>query len=147
MGNKLKIINKILCVFVVVISCLIFNNKVIDVDFLYNAYISMINHTNLNEKDKSVSNQLNFIKVSDFTYTNESFTLYCPFSSTVIEIYENSLILKTSKGLLLVFDNLINIKVNKLDYVYENDILANFISEFNFYVIKGGEYISYEEVI
>lgn len=147
MKNKMKIINSILIFLLISLSCLIFQHKTINLSFLQNIFYSMIAHTSLEKGEINVSNSINFIKVSQYTYTNTSYCIYSPFKATVIEIYESSLILKSNDNLYIYYEDIFNINVKKMDYVNYDDVLANFDDVYKMYFVKEGKIYSYEEII
>lgn len=146
MKNKIKIINVWLIILSLIISTLIFNYKTMNITFINNVFSSMINHTHLGKQDSSVSNNLNYIRIADNTYTNASYCVYSPFIATVIEVNESSIVLKNHDNIYIFFENIININVKRLDYVNCDDILANFIDNYKLYFIKNNECLTYEEI-
>lgn len=147
MKIKLNFFNLILLLTAIIISMLIFNNKTMNVNLFKNLFESMTNHLNIKNKDKEVANENILIRINEYTYTNDSFSVYCPFKATIIDNFENALILKCENNYYAYFENIFNIKVNKFDYVNSYDELANFEETFTMYFYKEGIKYSYEEVI
>ena len=107
----------------------------------------MTNHININKEEQMVSSQLNYIKIDNYTYTNENHSIYSPFSGTVVDRNNESIIIKCENGYYVFFSSLINISVRKYDVISNSDKLAEFIETFNFYLMKDGKVYSYEEIV
>ena len=107
----------------------------------------MSNHININKQDQLVSSTNNYIKISQYKYTNENHRVFCPFNGTVVFKSDNNLIIKCENGYYAYYSALVNIGVNKYDVISSNDALANFVNEFIFYFMKDEILYSYEEII
>lgn len=145
MKNKIKIVNLFLLFISVVLSCVLFNNKTFNFDVFNKLFITMSNHMNINDKEDDVSFINNYIKVNEYTYTNDTCCVYLPLNATVIEVGEDYVTLKGMNNIYFFYKNLVNICVGKLDCLNQNDLIGNFIDTFTFYLYKEGKLISYEE--
>lgn len=147
MKIKLNILNFIMIVASIIISMLIFNQKIFSNDFLKSLFETMTNHLTIDGMDKEVANENVLIKVDTYSYANNSLEVYCPFKATVIDIDNSIIVLKCENNYYAYFEDIFNIKVKKFDYVTSNDSLANYLDQFKMYFYKEGIKYSYEEVI
>lgn len=147
MNKIIKIINSFLLVIVFLLSFSIFKNKNYD----YSKYMPFLNgltnYLNFATKIDSVSNTINFIKISKNKYYNDSYYAYSPYEGTVLEASDNMVIIKCINGYLAVFENLEKVDVFKYDVVNKNTKLGFFIDYFIFYFKKDGMRYEYEEII
>ena len=147
MKIKLNFLNTILILTAISISFLIFTHKSLNTTIIRNLFETMTNHISINDKEKEVANENILIKLNEYTYTNDSYSVYCPFKATVIDTNDNNIILKCDNDYYAYFENVINVNVNKFDYVDSYDELANFEDCFTMYFYKEGIKFSYEEII
>jgi hypothetical protein len=147
MKIKLNFLNTILILTAISISVLIFTHKSLNTTIIRNLFETMTNHISINDKEKEVANENILIKLNEYTYTNDSYSVYCPFKATVIDTNDNNIILKCDNDYYAYFENVINVNVNKFDYVDSYDELANFEDCFTMYFYKEGIKCSYEEII
>lgn len=147
MKKLIKLINFILIISALIISSLIFINKEVNlygVKKIYNHLTNFI-YIKTNES-KSVSSSIKFIKIDNNKYYNDSFTIYCPYKATVIDVNESEIILKCENNYYAYFSNLASVNVSKYDFIVPEDKLAYFIDHFVFYFFKDNERYTYEEV-
>ena len=147
MKKAIKILNLFLILISLIASGFIFVNKDYSMPISKKIYGLIDNFLFINANNNSVNNSLNYIKLKDNFYYNDSYSIYSPFVATILEIDTNSIYLKCNNDFVVCFKNIINIKVNKYDVVDTNVKLANFIDYFQMYFIKGDKTYSYEEVI
>ena len=147
MKRVIKLVNLLLLTLCCIISLFIYTNKQVSLLNLNNIYSFLNNHIKLDYNSKSVSSSLNYIYVSKYTYTNNSFSIYSPFSGTIISKNEYSILIRCDNDYHLIFKDIININVNNYDVINSEIKLANFIETYTMYFIKNGEIISYEDII
>lgn len=147
MKKAIKILNLFMILISLIVSGFIFVNKDYSMPISKKIYGLIDNFLFINANNNSVNNSLNYIKLKDNFYYNDSYSIYSPFIATILEIDRHSIYLKCNNDFVVCFKNIINIKVNKYDVVDTNVKLANFIDYFQMYFIKGDKTYSYEEVI
>lgn len=147
MKKAIKILNLFMILISLIVSGFIFVNKDYSMPISKKIYGLIDNFLFINANKNSVNNSLNYIKLKDNFYYNDSYSIYSPFIATILEIDTDSIYLKCNNDFVVCFKNIINIKVNKYDVVDTNVKLANFIDYFQMYFIKGDKTYSYEEVI
>ena len=147
MKKAMKILNLFMILISLIVSGFIFVNKDYSMPISKKIYGLIDNFLFINANNNSVNNSLNYIKLKDNFYYNDSYSIYSPFIATILEIDTDSIYLKCNNDFVVCFKNIINIKVNKYDVVDTNVKLANFIDYFQMYFIKGDKTYSYEEVI
>lgn len=147
MKKAIKILNLFMILISLIVSGFIFVNKDYSMPISKKIYGLIDNFLFINANNNSVNNSLNYIKLKDNFYYNDSYSIYSPFIATILEIDTDSIYLKCNNDFVVCFKNIINIKVNKYDVVDTNVKLANFIDYFQMYFIKGDKTYSYEEVI
>ena len=103
------------------------------------------------EEDIEVSSKTNFIKVSEFYYTNDDKTAYAYSNGTVISISDEEtgyqIMVKHDNGYIGIYDELDAIAVKEYDRINENDKLGYFEVDFALYFIKDGTTYSYEDIV
>lgn len=142
-----KLINAILIIISLFLAYNIFIKKDMDFSFLKNLYSTMTNHININKYNQTVSTINYYKKVAEYTYTNESYSVCCPYNGTIIKQNDSEIVIKCDNGYYAYYSSLINIVVRKNDVITSQDELANFIDTFNFYFKKGEQVYSYEEIV
>ena len=147
MVKIIKLINWFLIVICICISSLLFINKQYSLNTVKNIFDNLSSFLYLGYKDVSTSSSLDFIKIGENKYFNNSFSVYSPLKASVIKKGEDYLILKCDNGLICVFENIINIKVDVLDVINSDYSIANFIDYFIFYFVNDGVKLSYEEIM
>ena len=143
----IKLINILFLIVSLFLAYNIFIKKDTDFSFLKNLYTTMTNHININKQDQTVSTLNYYLKVKNYTYTNESYSVYCPYNGTVVKQTNSEIIIKCDNGYYAFYSSLINVAVKKNDVITTQDQLANFIDTFNFYFMKGEHIYSYEEIV
>ena len=146
MKTIIKLINLFLLIICCVISSLLFINKDINLSSSNKIFSFFTNFIKLEGNFLNVSNNLNYINIDQYTYTNYSSCIYSPYKASVIEVKDERITLRCDNDYILVFEDVININVNKLDVVNVEDKLANFIENYSMYVIINGEKVSYESI-
>ena len=103
------------------------------------------------EEDIEVSSKTNFIKVSEFYYTNDDKTAYAYSNGTVISISDEEtgyqIMVKHDNGYIGIYEELDAIAVKEYDRISENDKLGYFEVDFALYFIKDGTTYSYEDIV
>lgn len=171
--RSFKIINRILGLICLLMAFLIYaykdpNAKLINQIFNTNISFEKINQfmSNLGtsltnfftfgtndekEEDIEVSSKTNFIKVSEFYYTNDDKTAYAYSNGTVISISDEEtgyqIMVKHDNGYIGIYDELDAIAVKEYDRINENDKLGYFEVDFALYFIKDGTTYSYEDIV
>ena len=147
MKSIIKVVNLILLVISIVISSLLFINKQYSFNSLKKVFDKLFSYAYFGYNEINTSSSLNFIKVSDNKYYNESFSVFSPYKASVIKTGDDYITLRCDNGLICHFSNLVNINVKLLDVINKDYALANFIDYFIFYFIDDGKILSYEEVM
>ncbi len=171
--RSFKIINRILGLICLLMAFLIYaykdpNAKLINQifntnisfekinQFMSNLGTSLTNFFNFGtndekEEDIEVSSKTNFIKVSEFYYTNDDKTAYAYSNGTVINISDEEtgyqIMVKHDNGYIGIYDELDAIAVKEYDRINENDKLGYFEVDFALYFIKDGTTYSYEDIV
>ncbi len=106
---------------------------------------------NNDSEEIEVSSKSNFIKVSEFYYTNNDKTAYSFTAGTIINISEEEdgyqIMVKHDNGYVGIYEELDATLVKEYDRIKENDKLGYFEVEFALYFIKDGTTYSYEDVV
>lgn len=147
MKKAIKILNVLMIIISLALSGLIFINKDYSLTTIKKIYNVFDNFLLLNDSNKTVSSQMNFIKINENYYYNDSYCVYSPFKATVINYDKNSIYLKCDNSYIACLKNLINVNVSKYDVVVKGDKLANFVDYFELFFIKGESVYSYEQVL
>ena len=147
MKRILKIFNFLLIIIACILSAKIYLDKSINLQITNSFYSFLTSYTKIVNNKKSVSNSLNYIKVNNYLYTNNSHSIYSPFNGNVIDVDDSSITIKCENNYILVFKDLINVNVYRYDYITSEDLLANFIDNYYMFFYKDNQKISYEEII
>ena len=106
---------------------------------------------NNDSEEIEVSSKSNFIKVSEFYYTNNDKSAYSFTAGTIINISEEEdgyqIMVKHDNGYVGIYEELDATLVKEYDRIKENDKLGYFEVEFALYFIKDGTTYSYEDVV
>lgn len=147
MKKILVIINILLIVVSIVISCLIFSNREFKVNALKSVFEAFSNYINIGKSSTPVSSFNYFIYKANNKYYNVDYSIHSPTKGTVIDYDESSILIKCENSYFAYFDDVINVNVHILDVVDPSYCLANFIEDFTFYFYKGNNIYTYEEIM
>lgn len=147
MKRLFKMFNFFLLIIAIILSFLIFKNKSLNFGKLNTIFHSMTNFINIGKNQNIVSNTIDFIKIENYKYYNESFSIYSPFNATVIDKSDCTITIKCENGYFATYSNLVQVSVNKYDVITPNDKLGLFADYFEFYFFDDEKRYSYEEIM
>ncbi len=171
--RSFKLINRILGLICLIMAFLIYAYKDPNATVINNLFHTNITFENINQfmanlgntltnffsfgtknndsEEIEVSSKSNFIKVSEFYYTNNDKTAYSFTAGTIINISEEEdgyqIMVKHDNGYVGIYEELDATLVKEYDRIKENDKLGYFEVEFALYFIKDGTTYSYEDVV
>lgn len=143
-----KIVNSILFVIVMILTILLFSTREYSSDFLNRLNDILTNYLYLpKQQEQPVSGFIKFHKIQEYQYDNCNYTIYAPFSATIIKVSEGEIWMKCQNGYYGMIKEVINPTVKKYDVVHEDDILGYFTCSFQMYFMINDRICSYEEII
>lgn len=147
MKRIIKLINLLLLIICIILSSLLFINKQYSLNILKNIFDNLFSFAYIGYDNIITSSSLNFIKIDQYKYYNDSFSIYSPMKGSVIKVGKDYIDIKCDNGLICHFSNIINVNVKVLDVINKDYALANFIDYFVFYFLDDGKILSYEQVM